>query len=127
MDYWAYAYKQDPIVAGLIMQSGSALSFPLNSVEHTTAAWRAVVRAVGCVGLDEIYCMQQKDWEDIRTAAAEVKPDSSMNKNPLRSTPAFYPVVDNETVFDNYPALNKKGLFAKLVSYSLQLISMYLD
>lgn len=127
MDYWAYAYKQDPIVAGLIMQSGSALSFPLNSVEHTTAAWRAVVRAVGCDGLDEIYCMQQKDWEDIRTAAAEVKPDSSMNKNPLRSTPAFYPVVDNETVFDNYPALNKKGLFAKLVSYSLQLISMYLD
>lgn len=130
VDYWAYAYVEDPIVAGLIMHSGSALSFPLNTPEHTTAAWGDVVRTVGCdskrsdsKSSDEVHCMQQKDWEDIRTAAANVKPDSSTNNNPLRSTPAFYPVVDNETVFANYSTLNKAGLFAKLVSNFLSNLS----
>ncbi|KAI7224348.1 hypothetical protein KC330_g9270, partial [Hortaea werneckii] len=30
VDYWAFAYTEDPIVSGLISHSGNALSFPMN-------------------------------------------------------------------------------------------------
>ncbi|KAG9735110.1 cholinesterase, partial [Aureobasidium melanogenum] len=43
IDFYAYAWKKDPIVAGLVSQSGTTLSFAINSpTEPTTALYQPV-------------------------------------------------------------------------------------
>ncbi|EQB48869.1 carboxylesterase [Colletotrichum gloeosporioides Cg-14] len=113
VDYWSYAYTKDPIVNGLIAPSGNAFSFPLNSPGVPERNWNTVVGAVNCTDSEDILaCMRGKDWEDIKAAAAAVKPTSSSSV--LRSIPPFYPIVDNEIVFPDYVSLTKNGSFAKL-------------
>ncbi|KAL0939828.1 carboxylesterase [Colletotrichum truncatum] len=113
VDYWTYAYTEDPIVNGLIAPSGNAFSFPLNSPEVPERNWNTVVAAVNCTSAeDAMVCMRGKSWEDIKAAAAAVRPTSSSSV--LRAIPPFYPVVDNEIVFSDYVALTKAGKFSKL-------------
>lgn len=115
IDYWAYAYNRDPIVSGLISESGNALSFPLNTPNDTLSHWYNVTKTLGCgATADSLACMRMKNWTDIRTAAA--KAPSVSSGNPLRSIPAFYPSADNETVFPDYVARSNAGKFARLVS-----------
>ncbi|KAJ0343761.1 hypothetical protein KNSL1_010030 [Colletotrichum chrysophilum] len=113
VDYWSYAYTREPIVNGLIAPSGNAFSFPLNSPGVPERNWNTVVGAVNCTDSEDVLaCMREKDWEDIKAAAAAVKPTSSSSV--LRSIPPFYPIVDNEIVFPDYVSLTKNGSFAKL-------------
>ncbi|KAF9871021.1 carboxylesterase [Colletotrichum karsti] len=113
VDYWAYAYGDDPIVKGLIAPSGNAFSFPLNSPEMPARNWDAVVEAVNCTGGEDVMgCMRERRWEDIKAAAAAVRPTASSSV--LRSIPSFYPVVDNEIVFPDYVSLTQSGNFSKL-------------
>ncbi|KAK3614610.1 hypothetical protein LTR56_027140 [Elasticomyces elasticus] len=110
IDYWAYAYIDDPIVSGLISESGNAESFPLNTENRTISNWYNVTTTLGCgASPDSLTCMLTKNWTDIKAAAA--KAPSGSSGNPLRSIPAFYPTPDNETVFANY---SDAGAFAKL-------------
>ncbi|KAK3676856.1 hypothetical protein LTR78_003060 [Recurvomyces mirabilis] len=113
IDYWAYAYRKLPLVAGLISESGNALSFPLNTANQSLSNWYNVTKTLGC-GADAstFACMLTKNWTDIKAAAA--KAPSASSGNPLRSIPAFYPSADNDTVFPNYTALSEAGAFAKL-------------
>ncbi|TDZ54530.1 Acetylcholinesterase [Colletotrichum trifolii] len=113
VDYWAYAYAEDPIVNGLIAPSGNAFSFPVNSPEVPERNWNTIVTAVNCsISEDVMECMRAVSWQDIKTAAAAVRPTSSSSV--LRSIPPFYPGVDNETVFADYVSLTEAGKFAKL-------------
>ncbi|KAK5108106.1 hypothetical protein LTR62_008760 [Meristemomyces frigidus] len=113
VDYWAYAYSEDPIVAGLISESGNAKSFPLNTENTTLSNWYNVTETLGCGNTSaSLACMQTKNWTDIKAAAA--KAPSASSGNPLRSVPAFYPSADNKTVFSNYTALSEQGGFAIL-------------
>ncbi|WYZ34010.1 hypothetical protein EsH8_I_000286 [Colletotrichum jinshuiense] len=113
VDYWSYAYTEDPIVNGLIAPSGNAFSFPLNSPEVPERNWNTVVASVNCTNATDVMaCMRAQKWEDIKAAAAAVRPTSSSSV--LRAIPPFYPRVDNETVFPDYVALTKSGSFAKL-------------
>ncbi|KAI8203364.1 hypothetical protein K4K49_008427 [Colletotrichum sp. SAR 10_70] len=113
VDYWSYAYTKDPIANGLIAPSGNAFSFPLNSLGVPERNWNTVVGAVNCTDSEDVLaCMREKDWQDIKAAAAAVKPTSSSSV--LRSIPPFYPIVDNEIVFPDYVSLTKNGSFAKL-------------
>lgn len=115
IDYWAYAYQTNPIVAGLISESGNALSFPVNTAADTLSHWYNVSGAVGCGTTGDTFpCMLTKNWTDLKAAAA--KTPSASSGNPLRGIPAFYPVPDGETVFSNYTLLAEQGAFAKLVS-----------
>lgn len=114
VDYWAYAYTEDPIAQGLIAQSGNAFSFPLNTLAVREGNWNAVVKAVNCTSSPDVMaCMRSRDWKDIKAAAAQVKPTPSSNV--LRTIPQFYPTVDNELVFSDYNNLTESGKFAKLV------------
>ncbi|WQF78714.1 Putative carboxylesterase, type B, carboxylesterase type B, carboxylesterase type B, active [Colletotrichum destructivum] len=113
VDYWAYAYAEDPIVSGLIAPSGNAFSFPLNSPGVPERNWESVVTAVNCTdAADVMVCMRAQRWETIKAAAAAVRPTSSSSV--LRAIPPFYPRVDNEIVFDDYVSLTESGSFAKL-------------
>lgn len=116
VDYWTYAYEKDPIVNGIIAPSGNAFSFPVNTKNVTDKNWQTVVAAVGCgSAADVMACMRKADWQDIKNAAAGVKPASSTSV--LRSIPAFYPTPDNQVVFSDYVERSKQGNFAKIPTF----------
>ncbi|KAI0482041.1 carboxylesterase [Xylariaceae sp. FL0804] len=113
VDYWSYAYVEDPIVSGFISHSGNALSFPMNNESTTLSNWYNVSETVGCGSSgDTLPCMKTKDFADIEEAA--VKAPSLSSGSPLRSVPPFYPQVDDEIVFANYTRLSEEGKFARL-------------
>ncbi|CAI7638883.1 unnamed protein product [Penicillium crustosum] len=112
VDYWAYAYHSEPLVAGLISHSGTALSFPTNN--RTTAAkhWYTVSAQLGCGSSGDVLpCMRKQNATAILAAASAVKVPTT---NPARKSPAFQPTVDNVTVFENYTLLSQQGKFARI-------------
>ena len=113
VDYWTYAYKDDPIANAIYAPSGNAFSFPVNAPGVPEEHWNEVVEAVGCGGADDtLACMREVDWQDIKEAAAGVRPTPS--SSPLRSIPAFYPQPDEKYVFSDYLSLTEAGSFAKI-------------
>ncbi|XHF99271.1 hypothetical protein AWENTII_002776 [Aspergillus wentii] len=114
VDYWAYAYADDPIVKGLISHSGTALSFPISSPEEAARHWYDASEILGCGrGSEEdvLSCMKRQNATDIINAAAKVK---VAGDNPARKAPAFQPTIDNVTVFANYTQLSSQGKFARI-------------
>ncbi|OGE50273.1 hypothetical protein PENARI_c017G12199 [Penicillium arizonense] len=114
VDYWAYAYRDEPLVSGLISHSGTALSFPVNSAEVAASHWFNASAKAGCTSESEgdvLACMRRQDVDTIRDAAASVKVPTT---NPARKAPAFQPTVDGVTVFGNYTALSAEGKFARI-------------
>ncbi|UNI19405.1 hypothetical protein JDV02_005589 [Purpureocillium takamizusanense] len=117
VDYWTYAYEKDPIVNGIIASSGNAFSFPVNAKNVTEKNWATVVHAVGCNSAANVMaCMREVDWEDIKDAAAAVKPGTSSSV--LRSIPPFYPTPDNAIVFTDYVNRTRQGRFAKVPTFA---------
>jgi carboxylesterase type B len=114
VDYLSYAYAQEPIVKGFILESGNSFSFPVHNQSTAVKNWYNVSTELGCGGSgDTIDCMRQQDWEDIKVAAAKVK--SGDSGTVLRPIPAFYPTPDEEIVFSDYLGLLASGKYAKLV------------
>jgi len=105
VDHYAYSYASDPIVAGLIMDSGAAgfgKPLPPNNAE----AWYRVSEKLGCgTNLTNtssnliLSCLQQKDVKELFAAVGQDR---------------FSPTVDGITGFSDYPALSKAGKFARL-------------
>jgi cholinesterase len=115
VDYWSYAYAEEPIVRGFIQESGNSFSFPVNNQSTTVKNWYNVSAELGCgESGDVIECMRRQDWEDIKILAAKVK--SGDSGTILRPIPAFYPTPDEEIVFSDYLSLLESGKYAKLVS-----------
>ncbi|KEQ80927.1 carboxylesterase [Aureobasidium pullulans EXF-150] len=48
VDFYSYAWKKDPIVAGLVSQSGTALSFALNTPDMSAKYWYTAASFLGC-------------------------------------------------------------------------------
>jgi cholinesterase len=113
VDWWSYAYKDDPIAHGLMSTSGNVFSFPMNTPQKQTSNWFALSTSLGCESSgDTLDCMRGKSWEEISLAASKIAP--SPGGSPVRSTPPFYPMVDGETVFPDYLSLASTGSFAML-------------
>ncbi|KAH7353258.1 carboxylesterase [Plectosphaerella cucumerina] len=113
IDYWAYAYREDPIAHGLIASSGNAFSFPVNAPGVPERNWNTVVAAVGCANETEVMdCMRQADWKAIEAAAGAVRPTASSSV--LRSIPPFYPQPDSEIVFADYLSRTEAGSFVPI-------------
>lgn len=113
-DWWTFAYKDDPLVTGIIMESGNAFSSPMNSQELQTNNWHNVSATLGCGSSeDTIECVRSKSWQDVLTASARLP--AALGGHPIRSTPAFLPTRDNQTVFGDYASLLKRGQLARIV------------
>lgn len=111
VDYWPYAYHKDPIVAGIISHSGTALSFLPNKVEYSRSIYNNVSITVGCGnGTESLSCLRSKNITEILVAARNVPalPTSAL------AQATFHPTVDNITVFSDYTALGSAGAFAKI-------------
>jgi acetylcholinesterase len=100
---YGYAYPEDPIVAGIVAQSGTVSQ--LNS--PNTTAFTILAKQLGCDGLDaeeELACMQQAPNDRLHSV--------------IRSgagVPRFSPAVDDVTSFANNTARLESGLVAKVV------------
>lgn len=113
VDYWAYAYPQDPIAHGIIAHSGNVFSFPSNTKSVKEANWNSVVSAVNCSAtVDTMACMRRVDWEALKSAAASIK--AAKSSSVLRGIPAFWPAPDDDIVLFDYVGLTTSGSFAKI-------------
>ncbi|RFU81540.1 hypothetical protein TARUN_699 [Trichoderma arundinaceum] len=113
VDFWAYAYEQDPIVKGIIAHSGNAFSFPFNSAASVRNNWDTIVAGVNCTAaVNQLACVQQVDWQDILAVSAHISPLPSDNF--LRTISHFTPFPDEEVVFSDYINRTAAGKFAKV-------------
>lgn len=113
VDWWSYAYKDDPIAHGLMSTSGNVFSFPMNTPQKQTSNWFNLSSSLGCGSSGyTLDCMRGKSWEEISLAASKIAP--SPGGSPVRSTPPFYPTIDGETIFQDYSSLASTGSFAPL-------------
>lgn len=113
MDYYSYAYPDDPIVAGLISHSGTAFSFTPNTLEYSQSSFLKTAELLGCTGpKDVVACVRSKDFNDILTVASSIPSRPSL----ALPQPVFHPTVDGKTVFADYKALAAAGKFIKVVS-----------
>ena len=100
-DYYAYAWNKDPIVSGIILQSGTTSSFGLPYPQSVSAtSWYAVTAFLGCGDASTdpttlLACMRDVEVDSLLSAV------SSTAQNPLLG--AFAPTVDNAIVFSDYP------------------------
>lgn len=113
VDYYNYAYPDDPIVKGLIMESGTAL-LP-SSADATGANFSLVASRVGCGGLEtdsaaELACMRKVPAQTIEGFVA--------NYSDSGASPGlgFGPTPDGKSVFANYSQRALEGKQAKIVS-----------
>lgn len=119
---YAYTYAYDPIVKGLIMQSGSEYLMASEAVANTTVSqigWNFVASQVGCpanstagtavdlaTGVKQLECLQKVDFTKIQQVVS----------NYTLSTTAFAPVPDNVSVFNaaDYSTLSSAGQYAPI-------------
>ncbi|KAK7927141.1 Alpha/Beta hydrolase protein [Apiospora marii] len=103
VNYFGYAYPEDPIIKGLIADSGGSTVFAAGDDEHR--GFSAVAKNAGCGDLDaaaEMACMQSIDAKKLQKVFANT------------TGFMFGPVVDNITVFADPKDRAQKGLVAKL-------------
>ncbi|KAF3051815.1 hypothetical protein E8E11_003378 [Didymella keratinophila] len=110
VDKYAYAYPEDPIVKGLIAQSGTASGG--SSSDLTNSDFTYLATQVGCTSdnKDELFsCMQRAN----ATAIIEVLNKYNATANGGKSL-SFNPAPDNVTSFSNCTDRQLRGRFAKL-------------
>lgn len=114
VDYYNFAYPSDPIVGGLIMDSGTAQS-PIAVNDPTHSNFSYVANHVGCSGLagdaaQQLSCMRGIDASSLENFIATYAESGT--------TPAlsFDPIVDNEVVFANYTERALQNQQAQIVS-----------
>ncbi|KAK8118824.1 uncharacterized protein PG998_003450 [Apiospora kogelbergensis] len=104
VNYFGYAYPEDPIVKGLIADSGGSTVFAAGDDEHK--GFSAVAANAGCGdskdAAAEMACMQAVDAKTLQKVFADTKGFM------------FGPVADNLTVFADPKDRAQKGLVAKL-------------
>ncbi|KAJ7463991.1 para-nitrobenzyl esterase [Mycena latifolia] len=103
----AFAFPADPIVRGVIMDSGTAL-FPTAAKTNDTAQahFAAVASQLGCGGAcdaaAQVDCLRGVPWEAIEALLA------------ANASLSFLPVPDERVVFANYTARYAAGALSRV-------------
>ena len=117
VDKYSYAWADDPLVQGFIMDSGVGTLIGKSAAD--TSNFTYVAQQLNCTQHDPdavFACMQQKDAQEI----IGILNTYNATKNGGRSL-SFVPAGDNETSFESYTDLESKGKFARLVSQYLRM------
>lgn len=105
-DMLIYAFPENPIATGLILQSGSAAIFKqLGEMDTQGAAalWSRTAAQLGCTGDDDtavLTCMRSKPASNLLSAQF---PSAGGSMAPMTPAGGFLPTIDNITVFGDYP------------------------
>ncbi|KAF4627233.1 hypothetical protein G7Y89_g10927 [Cudoniella acicularis] len=110
VDYYNFAYPTDPIVSGLIMDSGTAL-LPSGTYDSSHSNFSFVASQFGCGNASakrELDCMRNVSSVNIEAFLKEYGDNGT--------TPAlsFSPVNDERTKFANYTARALAGNFTRV-------------
>lgn len=109
---WPYAYQYDPIVKGLILESGSEITLLQTAARNTTTrnlGWQTIATNSGCglnfttTAQEQLECMQALDFQIIQRAVSN-----------YTGSGTFTPSIDNITVFSDYTTRLQTGQFAKI-------------
>ncbi|KAH8695819.1 Alpha/Beta hydrolase protein [Phaeosphaeriaceae sp. PMI808] len=109
IDFYSYAWTKDPIIKGLILQSGSTglRAYPK---EESAAAWYNVSSTLGCGDSSNsnlvLECMRRQTTQDIQKAIPL--------ETRVGGSAVFWPTVDETVVFSDYSALAAAGKFIKV-------------
>lgn len=108
VDMHAYAFPDDPIASGVILQSGTAASYKVLGQRNTTGAaalWATAAANLGCgdAGGDDdavLACMRAKPAVDILNV--QFNPAAIGNATAAPIGGLFIATTDGELVFDDY-------------------------
>lgn len=109
VDWYNYAYPEDPIVSSLFMDSGTA---PLPGASGTYGNFTYLASQLGCGNLtarSRLECMREVPWKTI---------EETINSSTTKLV--FYPVPDEMLYFSNYSERAAQGLMARIVRISTQ-------
>ncbi|ORY78551.1 Alpha/Beta hydrolase protein [Protomyces lactucae-debilis] len=111
---WPYAYEWDPIVKGLIMQSGTETLFGSLAPGNQSVAgsrWNTIANSSGC----PLNSTKKAQFECLQNLPFKTLQDAISNAS-ASVTGGFQPQIDNRTVFSQaeYSRRRRAGDFAKL-------------
>jgi len=95
VDALSFAYPSDPIVSGMILESGTVTMPPSNRVtsDRAQSNFTSVAKAFGCESADsQIECLRMVSWRDIQQYLLK---EYSQNFT-------FIPIADERIVHSNY-------------------------
>lgn len=118
VDLYNFAYAEEPIVTGLIMDSGTAhLDILLNRDTTDFSNFTFVGAHLGCANVTdpaaELECMRKIPASDLEAFVAYYE---DYDDSPFIS---FIPLVDDKLVFNNYTERALAGNISDLVSYPI--------
>ncbi|KAJ6614572.1 Alpha/Beta hydrolase protein [Mycena sp. CBHHK59/15] len=105
VDYLNFAFPEDPIVHGFMMDSGTALYPPLVIQSRDTAQinFVQVATQLGCgLAASQVDCLRGASWQSIETLLS------------ANAGLTFLPIPDERIVFANYTARYAAGAFARV-------------
>lgn len=113
-DYLNFAYPADPIISGIILDSGTALlQFGTDDPQHTNFTFVASQFGCGDLSVDaELDCMRNVSGVDIQVFL------KAYGNNGTQPGISFRPIVDGRTKFANYTARALAANFSRVVSPS---------
>lgn len=114
VDYYSFTYPDDPIAAGMSLDSGTSFS-AITTSDTAQTNFTFVAENVGCSGFGDdssglLKCMRSVDAlkiNDFITKYSESAQEPGIG---------FRPVIDEKTVFSNYTDRMLQGKQAKIVS-----------
>ena len=111
VDFYNYAYHSDPIIRGLIIDSGTA-EIPIFSSDFGQRNFSFVASKVGCPGLsdkpqEQLSCMRKVPVSKIETFLQQYQ------DNGTSLSVSFVPIAYNRTIFSNYTERALQGNLAK--------------
>jgi cholinesterase len=120
VDYYSYAWTEDPIISGFIPQSGSAaIRMPApgagNAAANAISQWSSLSDKLGCGAVSAqdvaktLSCMRSKSLSQVMDATAPARGSGS----PMGS---WGPKVDGKIVFEDLADRGKTGKFVRAVS-----------
>lgn len=106
VDVHNFAFAEDPVVAGFVCDSGSAiLTVDTRSTDAAGGNFSAAARGLGCVTevpVDELDCMRVKPFEEIMEYLAG--PSANLT---------FVPFIDDKVVFGNFTERLLRGAVSR--------------
>ena len=105
VDFYSYAYPTDPIVKGLIMDSGTSY-LPIRSYDYSGSNFSFVATKLGCTTTDPT---EQLSWMRSLPASKLEGFVQQYSENGTSPGLNFNPIPDNKTIFTNYTSRGLAG------------------
>ncbi|KAK3390653.1 Alpha/Beta hydrolase protein [Podospora didyma] len=121
--FYQFAYPDDPIVSGVIMDSGSELlpGTTLSTADTSHTTFSEMASHFGCGKMspaDELTCMRGTNISGLDIQGFIQSHNTAQVAAFLKGEPSTYmfftPVIDNRTIFSDYEARAKEGKMAKI-------------